>query len=508
MPEQNKIFGWGFRLFAKDELSSKLKDAQNNVMAFNNQINGLVGTVKSAAQALFFFYATSRTIGQIRNLLYLGQGLEQTQLQLQSLTGSVKESRELFEFARRKAEELPFGSVQEITASIKTMNLFGFNAQRHFDTIAQLAAASGESLDGVVFNLNFFTQSGFGRGLARMGVNIKELQSATKGLRPGTDAFREATIRYLQGVDKFRNAISVQRNSISGLKDDIGDIKESFKLDILGLNTESGLVGGYKRFLKSIRAFLMDHKESLKVVAKAIGQVLGGIFDILGHAFTRMTKGFGNWLDRTAGFLKGNQNLIGQFIFWLALVELKIEGILSNAWRWVNRLVETFGGWKVVLAGLAAFTATAAVSTFGSSIFRLAQALGAANPTMLLLATAIGAWTAAIVGGRQVVKEFQGLSGDEKTIFFKELGKDFLGLASFGGFPSARTTGERIVPTAAELAAGVEKLRGINANINNNITISGVTPDTGRRIGREIGAGINESLDGLRRGEIPKGRVR
>lgn len=500
----DRIFGWGFRLFAKDEISSKLKEVGNNFNAFTNNVGGFVNQLKFAGYAILSFYATSRVLNQVRDLLYLGQGLEQTQLQLQSLTGSVKEARGLFEFARRKAEELPFGSVQEIANSIKTMNLFGFSAQKHFDVIAQLAAASGESLEGVVYNLNFFTQSGFGRGLARMGVNIKELQKSTQGLRPGTDAFREATIKYLSGVDKFKNAIAVQRNSISGLKDDIADIKEAFKLDILGLNREDGLMGGYKRFLRTIRNFLVSHKEGLKEIAVTVGRALGGMFDIMAGAFKRLTSGFGAWIDKTGMFLKSNQNSVYQFIFWLALVERKIESIITGAWKWINKIVDVFGGWKVVLAGIAAFTAAAAVSTFGGAVFKLAEALGAANPTMLLLATALSAWTVAYMGGKKFFKEYQGLSDSEKREFWSssEVAKAFIGMQTTKSF--------RVETTDADIAAARAKLfpSGINANINNTFVLPGVTPASAQAVGRGVAKGMADEMEDIRKGKLTGGRRR
>lgn len=361
-----KEFGFGMRIFAKDELTPTLQKIQGSVSAFSSQIAQFGQYIRTAAYALVGFYSISTAIAKIKSIVNFGADLEQKTLQLQALTGSLEKSREMFEFARKKAIELPFGSVNEILGAMKAMNLYGFSATRHFDTIAKLAAISGESLEGVVYNLNYFTQSGFGRGLARMGVNVKELQRAVMGLRPGTDAFREATIRYIDSVPKFTNAIAVQKGSLQGIRQTIDETFSEFKLNLLQLGSEGGLMGGYKRFLGTLASFLERHQEGLKTMALTLGHALGAIFDILSDAFNRMTHRFGNWIDSSGQFLKSHQHFIDQFIFWIALVERKIEHILSAAYNGAKKFIDFIGGWKTLGVFTGAFVALDAFSKISS----------------------------------------------------------------------------------------------------------------------------------------------
>jgi len=457
-------FGFGFKLTLNDQLTNSLKTAAAGINQFSGQFNGFISLVKYATSALVGFYATSRVIQQIRQLLYFGQDLEQKQVQLQALTGSLKEARGLFEFARKKAEQLPFGSITEILGAIKAMNLFGFSAQKHFDAIAGLAAVSGESLESVVYNLNFFTQSGFARGLARMGVNVKELQKATHGLRAGTDEFREATIKFIGSQEKFKNAVSVQRNTLAGLRDDIQDVFEAFKLDIIGLNKEGGLLGGYKRFLRQIRNFLVEHKEGLKQIAVSIGRVLGGVFDILGQAFTRMTKSFGGWIDSTGNMFKTNQDLITQFLFWIGLIELRIEGIMKTAWEWMNKIADALGGWKAVSAGLAVMVAGTGIATLGSSMVTLASALGLSLGPMALLAANLFIWSDVVIQWQHLKKSMSDMTWGEiaQSIgYYSNLG----GLMeSVKGIPSA---GKQSI-TPAESTAATERIHEITIGTVHN----------------------------------------
>lgn len=426
---EGKEFGFGFKLTLNDQLTQGLTQAAAGINQFSGQFNGFISLVKYATSALVSFYATSRVIQQIRQLINVGENLEQTQVQLQALTGSLKEARGLYEFARQKAIELPFGNTQQILNAMKSMELFGFNARKDIDAIAKLSAVSGESLEGVTYRLNYFVQSGgtFARSVSTLfGKDTKELIKNVKGL--AGDELRDAVIRFVNTTPKFKDAINTQRNTLAGLRDDIGDIKTAFGEDILNINSESGLLGGYKRFLRQIRNFLVEHKDGLKQIALSIGRALGGIFDILGQAFTRMTKGFGDWINSTGGFLSKNQDLITQFVFWLGLIELRIENILKVAWDWTNKIANALGGWKVVAAGLAAFGAVGAVSSIGGAIANLSKIFGGAIGPKGLLIDSIAALVAVnIVGWNKAMTQYNKLTPEEKSmqagLFIDELGK-------------------------------------------------------------------------------------
>lgn len=496
---EGQEFGFGFKLTLTDELTKGLTQAATGINQFSGQFNGFISLVKYAASALVGFYATSRSIQQIRQLLYFGQDLEQKQVQLQALTGSLKEARGLFEFARKKAEELPFGSVTEILGAVKAMNLFGFSAQKHFDAIAGLAAVSGESLESVVYNLNFFTQSGFARGLARMGVNVKELQKATHGLRAGTDEFREATIKFIGSQDKFKNAVGVQRNTLAGLRDDIHDVFEAFKLDVIGLNKEDGLLGGYKRFLRQIRNFLVEHKDGLKQIAVSIGRVLGGVFDILGQAFTRMTKSFGGWIDSTGNVFKTNQDLITQFLFWVGLIELKVEGIIKKVWGWVTKIVDALGGWKAVSAGMVAFTASAGILTLASSMHTLASMLGVSIGPMGLLAANLGVWSNVVIQWQRLDKVMADMTTEEKKQAVGIFAQDLFGGAMNGG-------GGKVINTASEMAAAREKIQGNNDNSVKVGTMNFYGVKDAKDVPGHIAKGIDEKRTGTQTNPINRQR--
>lgn len=373
------IFGFGFRIFAKNQASGPAKQATDSInnasravknhseeargsaVASHQMSQGFTGAGAAASHmgakimalvtALAAYFSFRAMKGAFDNLIATGDQAERQLIVLQTLLGTHEKAVQAYQRAVEIAQDTPF-QIEDVVQAMVKMKAFNIDFEKNLPLLANMAAGMGKSLEEAVYAVSLGAQ-GMSRSLRQsFAINTTEMKKFTDGMTPGTQAYSEAVLKYLNSIERFKHGMEIMRGSLGHVKSNLQDFVYRMKMAIVGLPGEGKLLDAWTKMLNNILGKLEKWEPKITKIFNAVGQVLSQAVRIVEQAWDSLWARVSVWIDRTSGLLGDQKNIVVPFLMWMELTYLKAKRVIS---AFVDGFREGYKGVSILGDNLKAF---------------------------------------------------------------------------------------------------------------------------------------------------------
>lgn len=534
----NTVFGFGFRIFAKNQFSAPVnqasqaannlaknvrnagaaaKSAQPQMAQLQDGMSGAatatskLGSMMRGLIAATVAYLSIRGLANIfKSLIQTGNEEEQQLLRLTSITGDAEKGMKAYEWAVRKAADTPF-EIPEIVDAFTMLSAYGIDAVKNIDLVGNMAMAMGKPLEEAVYSITLAGQ-GMARSLRQsFGVNTAAMQDALKGLTPGTKAYQEAVLSFLGNIQRFQGGMERARTSLKVITSNIGDFWTRMKMALVGKPGQGLLADAWKNLMGGILGWLEKNEKHIKSIFEGIGKVLAHVIDMVSRVVQGAFGMIENWVKRTGNAFADQRRVILPFILFLELAFGKVKGFIDSfmdGWREGTKGVTALRNTIKGLFGDMEAPGSGGWNSFAEALGQVAAGFQAILIVFDLLKKAVEGWEWLFsMGGAVIDKAAQGVAAitdpyarkelfDEAKANINTVGQVLTGAEQRYTVPSTRTVDTANAGIGA--VGNTSTVGDINVTVN---TMPGQTVDS-TQLANEImrkakeAAALNEQRSG------------